>query len=230
MISKRKNKTIRDPVHGDMEFSEAEFKIINTTEFQRMRGIRQLGLGHLVYPGAHHTRFEHSLGVAHMAEQIVMAIRKNCGDKAISEEEISFVRVLGLIHDIGHIPFGHTLEDERPIYDKKQHHEQSDRLSIFLKDTKLGDAILDLGRTIEHENLVDDLFRVIDHTHTGDSPVKLTQREKLLANIVGNTICGDLLDYLKRDPYYTGIHHTYDEKFISAFEIQDSEIFLNLND
>lgn len=230
MGSVRKTKEIRDPVHGDMEFDQFEQNIINTPEFQRMRGIRQLGLGYLVYPAAHHTRFEHSLGVAHMAGRIAGVLRKNCGHDIISDEEIRFVRALGLIHDIGHIPFGHTLEDERPIYSKTCHHDTEGRLSIFFKDTQLSKALLDLGCDIGHKDLPKDLLRVMGQTHEGEDSGSITPREELLANIIGNTICSDLLDYLKRDPYFTGIHHSYDEKFLSAFEIRNSEIFMNLQD
>jgi uncharacterized protein len=73
-------KEYRDAVHDDIEFDMFEVGVINTPQFQRMRGIRQLGLAHLVYPCAQHTRFEHSLGVAHMAERIVRAVNKH-GEK-----------------------------------------------------------------------------------------------------------------------------------------------------
>src|SRR5689334_6223622 len=102
-----RTKTIRDAVHGDIEFDALEMAVISSPEYHRMRGIRQLGLAYLIYPCAHHTRFEHSLGVAHMAGRIVDAINKNGGD--ISSEERGFARALALVHDIGHVPFGHTL-------------------------------------------------------------------------------------------------------------------------
>jgi len=221
-------KDIRDAVHGDMEFDSFELDIINTPEFQRMRSIRQLGLAHLVYPAAQHSRFEHSLGVAHMASRIIDAVRKNCGPETISKPDERFVRALALIHDIGHIPFGHTLEDERPIFDSELHHDGTARLGIFLDNSELGSALAALGKDLGRDNLAGDLIRVMKHTHedTGEAP--LDAKEKLLANIVGNTICADLLDYLKRDPYFTGIRHTYDEKIIAAFEVKDSRIFLNL--
>ena len=140
-------KEFRDAVHGDIEFDNFECDVINTPEFQRMRGIRQLGLGHLVYPSAQHSRFEHSMGVAHMATRIVEAVRRNNGAQIISEQEHSFIRALALIHDIGHIPFGHTLEDERPIYTKADHHDCERRLSLFLRNTELGKALRLWGRT-----------------------------------------------------------------------------------
>ncbi len=165
-----------------------------------------------------------------MASRIVQAVRKNCGNEAITEEELRFARALALIHDVGHIPFGHTLEDERPIFDKEHHHDDEPRLRLFLRNTELANALLTLGRDIGHDDLPNDLIRVMGRTHENDAHQPLTRREELIANIVGNTICADLLDYLKRDPYFAGIRHTYDERVISAFEVADSKIYLNLQD
>lgn len=235
-------KVIRDAVHGDIGFDKFELAIIDTPQFQRMRGIRQLGLGHLVYPSAHHCRFEHSLGVAHMAGRIAEVCK-------LEPEEKRFVRLLALIHDIGHIPFGHTMEDERPIYNKSLHHDETERLLLFLKGTKLENAINALGKDIQSGKLsqdtqngklgqdiqsgkiVESIIRLTKHTHEkGEEKEALSPKEKIYTNIVGNTICADLLDYLKRDPYFTGIHHSYDEKIISAFRIENSKICLDLQD
>jgi len=136
-------KEMRDAVHGDMDFDSFELDVINTPQFQRMRGIRQLGLAHLVYPSAQHGRFEHTLGVVHMADRIVQAVRKNGG--TIEDNELRFVRALALTHDIGHIPFGHTLEDERPVFSKNDHHDGEGRLALFLRGTELGKALNGLG-------------------------------------------------------------------------------------
>ena len=227
---KFKNRTIRDAVHGDIPLDEHEMRVISTPEYQRMRGIRQLGLGHLVYPCAHHTRFEHSIGVAHMAARIIAAIRANGG--TISEQEEGFARALALVHDIGHVPFGHTLEDERPVFPKSNHHDDALRLGFFLSNTELGAALGIMGNAIGHHDLVSDLIRVMKRTHeeddTGDG--KLTARETLIAEIVGNTICADLLDYLSRDPIFTGLQHRYDQRIISAFNVNDNQIYLDLDD
>ena len=144
-------KEIRDAVHGDVDFDSPELDVINTPQFQRMRGIRQLGLAHLVYPSAQHSRFEHSLGVVHMAERIVQAVHKNGGE--IDENERRFVRALALTHDIGHIPFGHTLEDERPVFGKDEHHDHERRLNLFFRETELGNALNALGAIIRHAHL-----------------------------------------------------------------------------
>lgn len=230
MTAPPKNKQIRDAVHGDIEFDSFELTVINTPEFQRMRGIRQLGLAHLVYPCAQHTRFEHCLGVAHMATRIVEAVRKNCGADAISEHDLRFVRAWALVHDIGHIPFGHTLEDERPVYDDDCHHDEEKRLSLFFRGTELEKALLALGRDLGVDDLAGNLMEIMKLAHERSDSKSSDPRNNLLARIVGNTICADLLDYLRRDPYFTGIHHSYDEKILSAFEVRDSQIFLNLQE
>ncbi len=98
---------IRDPIYGFITPNETEFKIINTKIFQRLRRIKQLAMAYLVYPGANHTRFDHSVGVYHLAS--LMA------DKLLpskqNEERRRIVRLAALLHDIGHGPFSHVSED-----------------------------------------------------------------------------------------------------------------------
>src|SRR4029077_8049768 len=95
-------KLIRDAVHGDIELGALEIELIDTPEFQRLRGIRQLGTAYLVYPSAVHTRFEHSLGTSWMAHKIVEVLRRN---NPIDEGAETLIRVSALLHDITHIPF-----------------------------------------------------------------------------------------------------------------------------
>ncbi len=94
---------IRDPVHGTIELSPLEARLIDTPVFQRLRFIRQLGMTHLVYPGAHHTRFEHSLGSLQLAERMARAIE-------LPAAERKRLRMAALLHDIGHLPFSHDSE------------------------------------------------------------------------------------------------------------------------
>jgi putative nucleotidyltransferase with HDIG domain len=94
---------IRDAIHGNVELGELEGRMIDTAEFQRLRGIKQLGMTHLVYPGAVHTRFEHSIGTMHLASLI-------CERLGIGREEKEKMRVQALLHDIGHNAFSHESE------------------------------------------------------------------------------------------------------------------------
>src|SRR5215467_15193883 len=96
-------KLIRDAVHGDIEMSFLEVEVMDTPEFQRLRGIKQLGTAYMVFPSAMHTRFEHSLGTSWMAHRIVESIRRT---HSISEDDEQRIRVAALLHDITHIPFG----------------------------------------------------------------------------------------------------------------------------
>ena len=96
MISKQKN--IRDSIHGDIQVKDAVLDLIETPELQRLYNIKQLGFAHLVFPGAHHTRFEHSLGTYHMASR--------AGDLLnLETDEKETIECAALLHDIGHGPF-----------------------------------------------------------------------------------------------------------------------------
>src|SRR5262245_43294033 len=133
-------KLIRDAVHGDIELGSLEVELIDTPEFQRLRGIRQLGTAYLVFPSAMHTRFEHSLGTSWMAHRIVRAIERNF---AISREEEDLIRVTALLHDITHVPFGHTLEDERRVLPR--HDKDADRVRYFFHDSTVGRILVREG-------------------------------------------------------------------------------------
>lgn len=122
-------KTIQDPIHGIIKIEEWMLKIIDTPQFQRLRRIKQLGFANLVYPGANHTRFEHSIGVAYLAEKI--------REKLDLEDDVV---AAALIHDIGHAPFSHCSERLLEKYAKVRH----ENIKIFIKD-ELKDAIEELG-------------------------------------------------------------------------------------
>src|SRR5262245_44473908 len=129
-IQSMSKKLIRDAVHGDIELGPLEVELIDTPEFQRLRGIKQLGTAYLVFPSAMHSRFEHSLGASWMAHRIVAAMRRS---QPISAEEESVIRITALVHDMTHIPFGHTLEDERRVLPR--HDEDCDRIQYFFRDS-----------------------------------------------------------------------------------------------
>ena len=144
-------KIYRDTVWGDIELDELAVKIIDTPEFQRLDGIKQLGFADYVYRGAKHTRFSHSVGVYHVTKKIIEAVVENQKRMNIPPpEELSgfggnggdeydvfakrmetikkIVSIAGLLHDITHIPFGHSLEDEIPLYSK---HDSIDSLRLY---------------------------------------------------------------------------------------------------
>ena len=98
-----RSKTIRDPIHGDIKLKDLFLDLIEAPEIQRLYNIKQLGFAHLVFPGAHHTRLEHSLGAYHMASDAAEKLNLKKDEKVI-------VACASLLHDIGHGPFSHTLE------------------------------------------------------------------------------------------------------------------------
>jgi HD superfamily phosphohydrolase len=127
------------PVHGYVELWPEELAVVDHPAFQRLRRVRQLGFAHFVFPGGTHTRFEHSIGALHVAQRIIDSINKNADGvappqttswcrQALGEDVARLVRVGALLHDIGHLPFGHTLEDELNHLDK---HDGSGRLRLI---------------------------------------------------------------------------------------------------
>src|SRR3954447_17014054 len=94
---------IRDAIHGFVELNDSELKVLNLDVLQRLRGIRQLAMASLVYPGAVHTRFDHTLGVTHVAGQMA-------NELGLDNDERRIVRFAAMLHDIGHGPFSHVSE------------------------------------------------------------------------------------------------------------------------
>jgi uncharacterized protein len=197
-------KLIRDAVHGDIELGSLEVELIDTPEFQRLRGIKQLGTAYLVFPSALHSRFEHSLGTSWIAHRIVEAVRRT---HSIDSEEENLIRIAALLHDITHIPFGHTLEDERRVLPR--HDKDQDRVKYFLQDGTV-------GRILEREGIQQTIISA------------LTQGDSLKADIAGGAISADLLDYLRRDTYFCGLAQYYDMRVFESFIVENGRLVMNL--
>src|SRR5437773_190755 len=199
-----KGKLIRDAVHGDIEMSSLEVELMDTPEFQRLRGIKQLGTAYLVYPSAVHTRFEHSLGASWMAHCIVNALRRS---QPIDAEEEGLIRVIALLHDITHIPFGHTLEDERRVLPR--HDEDSARSQFFFHDSSIG--------------------RILERAGIQKAVVSaLTDEGSLRSDIAAGAISADLLDYLRRDTYFCGLAQYYDARVFESFTVENDRLVMTL--
>jgi HD superfamily phosphohydrolase len=199
-----KRKLIRDAVHGDIEMGPLEVELMDTPEFQRLRGIRQLGTAYLVFPSAVHTRFEHSLGTSWMAHRILQSIRRN---QDVSTEDETLIRVAALLHDITHIPFGHTLEDERRVLPR--HDKDEERVDYFLRQSAV-------GRILKREGIQDAVIAAINGKDT------------FASDIVGGAISADLLDYLRRDTYFCGLSQYYDARIFESFIIESGRLVMNL--
>ncbi|MDA1142008.1 MAG: HD domain-containing protein [Planctomycetota bacterium] len=207
-----RNKTLRDTIHGDIELSKAEVEVVDTAPFQRMRGIKQLGTSSLVFPSATHTRFEHSLGTCWLAKKMLGALRIQSGRRELLENEEPAICMAALLHDITHIPFGHTFEDERRVFSR--HDESPDRLNYFLSPP--------IGTLLEAAGLKDSVIAILSNDQSPD-PTR-----KLMREVIAGTVCADLLDYLKRDAYFCGLRQDYDERIYRYLTICNGEIVFDL--
>ena len=197
-------KLVRDAVHGDIQLGPLEIELIDTPEFQRLRGIKQLGTAYLVFPSALHTRFEHSLGTSWMAQRLIDAIARTHRAPA---DEAQVIRVAALLHDITHIPFGHTLEDERRVLPR--HDKDVDRVRYFLEQGSV-------GRILHREGIQRTIIEA------------LTDGNSLAGDIAGGPISADLLDYLRRDTYFCGLSQYYDARIFESFVVDNGRLVMNL--
>ena len=207
--AKKKYSVLRDPIHGDVYLTHEELAILDTPEMQRLRGVKQLGTAHLVYPGAVHTRFDHSIGSLHMTQQIVDSVNRNFeldpgGSVAIRDEETRIIRIASLVHDVTHIPFGHNLEDQDGIFWR---HDSAYRFKRMLSPET------GLGRVLHDAGVAQDVLRVLVKSE-GKDIVPPYWRQ-----IVSGTVCADILDYLARDAYFTGLHLQVDPRVTSYFKV-----------
>ena len=208
--------TLRDPVHGDIELTREEVRLIDTPQFQRLRGIKQLGTTYLVFPGALHTRFEHSIGTLHMIDRLADAVNKNAqrspdSCRSIDAEERRLLRFAALLHDVTHIPFGHNIEDQTGLLPR---HDNPDRFDDLLGTGELAEVLDELR--IRHE-----MLSILAGRSEG-MPAFMRQA-------LSDTIDADLLDYLRRDAYYTGLELRYDSRVADYFRIDRTtdEIFVD---
>ena len=175
---------IIDPIHDFIRVYDHELEIIDNPIFQRLRRIKQLSGAHLTYPAAQHTRFEHSLGVMHIASQAGYVLKEK---GILKSHEIKILRLAGLLHDIGHGPFSHLFEEI--IQQKKISHEDFGK-AIILK-SEIGDTLT--------KNGFDKKF--ITKVAFGES------KYQYLNEIISGTLSADIMDYLLRDGYFTGAEH-----------------------
>jgi uncharacterized protein len=169
----------------DVRLYADEVAVTQTRLFQRLFDLRQLGLTHLIYPAASHSRAAHSIKCLDEANKILRAL-------SIHEKDPDFrsVRMAALLHDIGHIPFSHILEDEHLIFDK---HDRSARLNDVL-------CLLKKELSVDLRDLIDDAFKILlaISKNAGSKP-------DWRSDLIGNTVCADLLAYIDMDAKWTGI-------------------------
>ena len=189
---------VRDPVHGFVDFNKDERSIIDHPAFQRLRHIRQLAMSDLVYPGAVHHRFEHSLGVCHVAGRI--APRLFPGKDKDAEDTIRDVRLAALLHDIGHGPFSHI--SETPLAEVNREWLEENKV----REDKLHECIgIDIIKHVLREDgllTADQSKRVVGILDTVHKPGRSIERD-----IVSGPLDADKMDYLLRDSLCCGVKY-----------------------
>ncbi len=175
--------TLRDPLWNNIRVDGPYLALLDAPAFQRLRYVRQLGLAHLVYPGATHSRFEHALGAYHLAQQTVRVLMDAGAGDAVSAEEQRIVVAAALLHDIGHYPFSHALEEIGV-----PHHE-------LVAGPLLTEGII--GEILRAEFAADAPERVLALVR-GES-------HSPLQGLISGSIDLDKIDYLKRDAMMSGV-------------------------
>jgi HD superfamily phosphohydrolase len=238
-------KIITDPVHGDVRLSVLEQRLLDSPSFQRLRRVKQLGSTHLAYPGATHTRFSHSLGAvvaAQMLFDIVLeqrdeprakpdlfaewrAERPQEFEKRVAEA-IVLTRLGALLHDLCHVPFGHSVEDELQLLEPHDANEKRfDRLWGEMDEQAR--LAIESGRSLTGQTLLDDVKPIVlsdrykpKTKEDGEDPgVTEDLSYPFVQDIVGNTISADLMDYLVRDHLFTGLPAAVGHRFLDSFYV-----------
>lgn len=198
---------IVDPIHDFIRIYEPELKVIDTPIFQRLRRIRQLAGAHLVYPSAQHSRFEHSLGVMHLAGQAALVLK----DKGFLDSgDVANLRLAGLLHDIGHGPFSHLFEEVLERKKKTSHEEIGKKLIL---KTEIGDSLTKYG--------FDKKF--LSELAFGNS------KYPFMNEIISGGLSADIMDYLPRDGYFTGAEHAKIDfkRIIQSLDVHEKKLSLD---
>jgi HD superfamily phosphohydrolase len=194
-----KRKIVNDPVYGFIDIpGDLIFELIGHPWFQRLRRIKQLGLTHLVYPGALHTRFQHSVGAMFLMQQALELLRSK-GHKITQEEEESTLVAI-LFHDCGHGPFSHALENS--IVSMMTHEDIS--------------AIIMNNLNIHFDQRLTLSIDIFNHSY----------KKSFLSQLVSSQLDMDRLDYLKRDSFFTGVSEGVigTERIIKMLDVADDRI------
>jgi len=176
---------IRDPLWNNIRVDPLALRLVDTPAFQRLRYVRQLGLAYLVYPGASHSRFEHALGAYHLAQRALTLFAERGAERELSSDACRIVRCAALLHDIGHYPFSHALEEIGAL-----HHEEVAR--PLITDGDVADVLRsEIG---------------------GDAPERIMalirgQSDSPLQRLISGSLDLDKIEYLKRDAFMCGVNY-----------------------
>ncbi|PHR54286.1 MAG: hypothetical protein COA47_15640 [Robiginitomaculum sp.] len=184
---------VRDPLHNLIEFRATEFEnamwnAIETPAFQRLRRVKQLGFSDLVYPGASHSRFAHSLGVFHTARMLMKIVKEKIGSDSFKETRADSALAAALVHDLGHGAFSHAFEDvgKRLGWELVENHEFATEQIIL--NTELSEIL----KNYDIPNIVSDIKN---------------GGKDIYGAVVSSQFDADRLDYMRRDRLMTGTNH-----------------------
>ncbi len=203
MNLKYKRKIINDPVYGFIDIPFAlVFEIIEHPYFQRLTRIKQLGLTYMVYPGAQHSRFQHSLGALHLMTSCISTLREKGID--INQEEAEAVSIAILLHDIGHGPFSHALEQS--LIEGISHEDLS---RVFMEELNE-----------EFSGRLDLAIKIFNNQY----------KKKFLHQLVSGQLDMDRLDYLRRDSFFTGVSEGTigSDRIIKMMNVVDDNLVIDV--
>lgn len=209
------SKVIQDPVHGTIPVDGVFLGVLDRPEMQRLRGVRQLGLGNVVFPGANHTRFEHCLGAYHLAGRMAEAIGLDADDSRA-------VRMAGLLHDVCHPPFSHALEGAMEDATGMGHMEMA-RALVFgevpyfrEEDSDLHGGLPTLAEAMEADGISpDEVCGLISSPESTGTEVldRFWNKHEYFPSkdyshqVIHGPVDADQMDYLMRDSLHTGVCH-----------------------
>jgi HD superfamily phosphohydrolase len=244
------------PISGFVWLYPEERAVVDHPAFQRLARIYQLGQSYFVFRGATHKRFEHVLGAVHVVQRMISAVGMNAEKlekeaspfyaPKLSDYEERFVRLGTLLHDIGHIAAGHTVEDELGLVSK---HDEDERLNIVINNSLNIKWLADshgrsLGQLIDEEYALwtqksglehagfsaSTLVRLLIRKPAKDSDIYSEIESYIMASdkfrlsscrdMIGNTICADILDYIYRDWYHVGKPRPFDDRLLQYMELR----------
>ncbi|DBA81314.1 TPA: hypothetical protein ACH3X2_006924 [Trebouxia sp. C0005] len=227
---RRHGKMFNDPVHNLFRLDPLSIDIIDSAQFQRLRDLKQLGMTYYIFPGASHNRFEHSLGVAHLAFEVADKIwNSQRAELDMDRTDIKVVELAGLCHDLGHGPFSHvfdrTLLQSKGVYGWSHEEMSGEILQTIIDDGHIKDDALDDIDMKRVQQLI--VGSCPNHQPAGNGAPPLNDK-RFLFDIVANgrnSIDVDKFDYLARDSHYCNVKVSCDLNRLQRLtKVLDNEI------